>query len=158
MSLLGQNDVTTSFSRDIDVIITPRVPWDTVPSLIHVIHKIVKARRGNPGEETGTGHLSSRLVQRSHDAVMHRKHCMFSNPCFTIEAINRVYTLVSIASYERQNRFLQCTNRGFCPRSQSASVAKCGSRVTIHNRIWWLCLVPISTTRFASDLGYKIAK
>ena len=29
--------------------------------------------------------------------------------------------------------------------------------VTI-NKIWWLCLVPSSTTRFASDVGYRIAK
>ena len=26
------------------------------------------------------------------------------------------------------------------------------------NKIWWLCLVPTSTTRFASDLGYRMAK
>ena len=26
------------------------------------------------------------------------------------------------------------------------------------NRIWWLCLVPTSTTRFASDLGYRMTK
>ena len=26
------------------------------------------------------------------------------------------------------------------------------------NKIWWLCLVHISTTRFASDVGYRIAK
>ena len=26
------------------------------------------------------------------------------------------------------------------------------------NKIWWLCLVPTSTTRFASDVGYRIAK
>ena len=26
------------------------------------------------------------------------------------------------------------------------------------NKIWWLCLVPTSTTRFVSDLGYWMAK
>ena len=26
------------------------------------------------------------------------------------------------------------------------------------NKIWWLCLVPTSTTRFASEVGYRIAK
>ena len=26
------------------------------------------------------------------------------------------------------------------------------------NKIWWLCLVPTSTTRFASDVGYGMAK
>ena len=26
------------------------------------------------------------------------------------------------------------------------------------NKIWWLCLVPISTTRFASDVGCRMAK
>ena len=26
------------------------------------------------------------------------------------------------------------------------------------NRIWWVCLVPTSTIRFASDLGYKMPK
>ena len=26
------------------------------------------------------------------------------------------------------------------------------------NKIWWLCLVPTSTTRFVSDLGYCMAK
>ena len=26
------------------------------------------------------------------------------------------------------------------------------------NRIWWLCLVPTSATRFARDLGYRMAK
>ena len=25
------------------------------------------------------------------------------------------------------------------------------------NKIWWLCLVPTSTTRFASDVGYRMA-
>ena len=25
-------------------------------------------------------------------------------------------------------------------------------------KIWWLCLVPTSTTRFASDVGYRMAK
>ena len=28
----------------------------------------------------------------------------------------------------------------------------------IVNRFWWLCLVPTLTTRFASDLGYRITK
>ena len=28
----------------------------------------------------------------------------------------------------------------------------------IQNKIWWLCLVPTSTTRFASDVGYRMAK
>ena len=27
-----------------------------------------------------------------------------------------------------------------------------------HKKIWWLCLIPISTTRFTSDLGYRMAK
>ena len=26
------------------------------------------------------------------------------------------------------------------------------------NKVWWLCLVPTSTTRFASDVGYRMAK
>ena len=26
------------------------------------------------------------------------------------------------------------------------------------NKIWWLCLAPTSTTRFASDVGYRMAK
>ena len=26
------------------------------------------------------------------------------------------------------------------------------------NKIWWLCLVPTSTNRFASDVGYRLAK
>ena len=26
------------------------------------------------------------------------------------------------------------------------------------NQIWWLCLVPTSTTRFASEAGYRMAK
>ena len=26
------------------------------------------------------------------------------------------------------------------------------------NKIWWLCLVPTSATRFATDVGYRIAK
>ena len=30
--------------------------------------------------------------------------------------------------------------------------------VGIINRIWWLCLVPTSTTRFAIDLGNRMAK
>ena len=28
----------------------------------------------------------------------------------------------------------------------------------VANKIWWLCLVPTSTTRFASDVGYRMAK
>ena len=28
----------------------------------------------------------------------------------------------------------------------------------IYNKNWWLCLVPTSTTRFTSDLGYSMAK
>ena len=32
--------------------------------------------------------------------------------------------------------------------------------ITVHyeNNIWWLCLVPTSTTRFASDVGCRMAK
>ena len=26
------------------------------------------------------------------------------------------------------------------------------------NKVWWQCLVPTSTTRFASDAGYRMAK
>ena len=26
------------------------------------------------------------------------------------------------------------------------------------NKIWWLCLVPTATTRFASEVGYRMAK
>ena len=26
------------------------------------------------------------------------------------------------------------------------------------NKVWWQCLVPTSTTRFASDVGYRMAK
>ena len=26
------------------------------------------------------------------------------------------------------------------------------------NKVWWLCLVPTSTTRFASDVGYRMPK
>ena len=26
------------------------------------------------------------------------------------------------------------------------------------NKVWWLCLVPTSTTRFANDVGYRMAK
>ena len=26
------------------------------------------------------------------------------------------------------------------------------------NKIWWLCLILTSTTRFASDVGYRMAK
>ena len=26
------------------------------------------------------------------------------------------------------------------------------------NKVWWQCLVPTSTTRFANDVGYRIAK
>ena len=26
------------------------------------------------------------------------------------------------------------------------------------NKTWWLCLVPTSTTRFASEVGYRMAK
>ena len=28
----------------------------------------------------------------------------------------------------------------------------------LRNKIWWLCLVPTSTTRFANDVGYRMAK
>ena len=28
----------------------------------------------------------------------------------------------------------------------------------LQNKIWWLCLVPTSITRFASEVGYKMAK
>ena len=31
-------------------------------------------------------------------------------------------------------------------------------RSQVSNRILWRCLVPTLTTRFASDLGYEIAK
>ena len=27
-----------------------------------------------------------------------------------------------------------------------------------NKKVWWLCLVPTSTTRFASDVGYRMAK
>ena len=26
------------------------------------------------------------------------------------------------------------------------------------NKMWWLCIVPTSTTRFTSDVGYRMAK
>ena len=29
---------------------------------------------------------------------------------------------------------------------------------SVFNKIWWVCLVPTSTTRFASDVGYRMAK
>ena len=32
------------------------------------------------------------------------------------------------------------------------------SATKISNKVWWLCLVPTSTTRFASDVGYRMAK
>ena len=28
----------------------------------------------------------------------------------------------------------------------------------VWNKVWWLCLVPTSTTRFASDAGYRMDK
>ena len=30
--------------------------------------------------------------------------------------------------------------------------------IGVYNKIWWLCLVPTSTTRFASDVVYRMAK
>ena len=36
-------------------------------------------------------------------------------------------------------------------------VSKLG-RPCLINKIWWLCLVPTSTTRFASEVGYRMAK
>ena len=33
-----------------------------------------------------------------------------------------------------------------------------GGNIQVSNKIWWLCLVPTSTTRFASDVGYRMAK
>ena len=30
--------------------------------------------------------------------------------------------------------------------------------LTWSNKVWWQCLVPTSTTRFASDVGYRMAK
>ena len=32
------------------------------------------------------------------------------------------------------------------------------TRFTRVNKIWWLCLIPTSTTRFASEVGYRMAK
>ena len=49
--------------------------------------------------------------------------------------------------YQRSNELtLKCMGKG--GRQQ----------ITIANSIWWLCLVPILTTRFASDLGYIMGK
>ena len=39
---------------------------------------------------------------------------------------------------------------------QHAKACMC-HRITV-NKVWWLCLVPTSTTRFASDVGYRMAK
>ena len=36
--------------------------------------------------------------------------------------------------------------------------SRSGTNELKNNRIWWLCLVPTSTTSFASDLGYRMAK
>ena len=35
---------------------------------------------------------------------------------------------------------------------------KCCSHYIKENKAWWQCLVPTSTTRFASDAGYRMAK
>ena len=38
----------------------------------------------------------------------------------------------------------------------TSSLAPVSGVVAFTNRIWWLCLVPTSTIRFDSDLGYKM--
>ena len=38
-----------------------------------------------------------------------------------------------------------------------SAAARRNNNVVI-NKVWWLCLVPTSTTRFASEVGYRIAK
>ena len=53
--------------------------------------------------------------------------------------------------------FSLCTSTvEFCCLYLSATL----NRTTLcwNNRIWWLCLVSTSTTRFARDLGYRMAK
>ena len=32
------------------------------------------------------------------------------------------------------------------------------SVLTAYSKIWWLCLVPTSATRFGSEVGYRMAK
>ena len=43
-----------------------------------------------------------------------------------------------------------------CPPVTPITISFPSQRAT--NKIWWLCLVQTSTTRFASDVGYRMAK
>ena len=49
-----------------------------------------------------------------------------------------------------------CSERSDCPKVNLASTN--GLMSPSNNKVWWLCLVPTSTTRFASDVGYRMAK
>ena len=59
--------------------------------------------------------------------------------------------LIHSPNQQLQN-FVTCTGTQELPHGKIV-----GSRV-IFNMIWWLCLVPTSATRFASDVGYRMAK
>ena len=50
-----------------------------------------------------------------------------------------------------------CTTQ-FWNRCAEHSLNEIPNEMLHSNRIWWPCLVPTSTTRFASDLGYKWPK
>ena len=52
---------------------------------------------------------------------------------------------------KRHSTLLLYTNLGW-PRGPTRP------KRALVNKIWWLCLVPTSTTRFASEVGYRIAK
>ena len=38
------------------------------------------------------------------------------------------------------------------------SASELKKEMVLINKVWWQCLVPTSATRFASDVGYRMAK
>ena len=72
-----------------------------------------------------------------------------SQACQIVLIFNTVYVIMNWAIIDSGPLFvIPCLTPSHYPNKYWLMV----------NKVWWLCLVPTSTTRFASDVGYRMAK
>ena len=78
------------------------------------------------------------------------KHQSQSKICRTITERSPWY-LIS------KNNIARCACSHYCAK-KLPWVKYCTAAQWIFDTIWWVCLVPTSGTRFASDVGYRMSK